>query len=359
MGQAASACLPQSEATNESNQTAGAAKGKMVPEYSQERAAALKAVEKACRLCMKVQAELVNEETINKKDKSPVTVADFAAQALIIHELTRQFPEYPFIAEEDSATLKSQPGTKDKVVESVKQFLPEITEDQIMTAIDKGNNESVTAKRWWTLDPIDGTIGFLRRGQYAVALALMEDNEPILGILGCPSLQVDMKDPESATGCILVGLKGQGAFQRTLDDTAESPISVSQERDPAQAVFTESITHQSKLNQDICNLLGVKTEPCRIDSQCKYATIARGDSAIYLRLSLRDPNYREKIWDHAAGVAIVREAGGDVCDFSGKKLDFSKGRALVDNVGICCTNNALHFAVLGAIQRVDPLGRNK
>jgi len=77
----------------------------------------------------------------------------------------------------------------------------------------------------------------------------------------------------------------------------------------------------------------------RIDSQCKYAMVARGDSDVYLRLSSLDYRwvqfglalvfvymiYREMIWDHAAGVLIVEEAGGKVVDFRGNSLDFSVG----------------------------------
>ena len=64
--------------------------------YENELKAAIEAVIKACRLCMKVQSSLVSEETIMKKDKSPVTVADFGAQAVICHELKKAFPTFKF-----------------------------------------------------------------------------------------------------------------------------------------------------------------------------------------------------------------------------------------------------------------------
>ena len=78
--------------------------------YSQELKTAIEAVKKACSLCTTVQTSLVSEETMTKKDKSPVTVADFGVQAVICHELKKAFPNDPIVAEEDSADLKSEEG---------------------------------------------------------------------------------------------------------------------------------------------------------------------------------------------------------------------------------------------------------
>lgn len=82
--------------------------------------------------------------------------------------------------------------------------------------------------------------------------------------------------------------------------------------------------------------------------------VARGDASAYLRLS--DLTYREHIWDHAAGVIIVEEAGGRVSDFNGNPLDFSKGRQLVDNLGIVCASNAIFKDVHNAVKQANPVG---
>jgi 3'(2'), 5'-bisphosphate nucleotidase len=88
----------------------------------------------------------------------------------------------------------------------------------------------------------------------------------------------------------------------------------------------------------------------RLDSQAKYGVVARGDAAIYLRIpSPKQPDYREKIWDHAAGALIVEEAGGRVTDALGADLDFSRGRRLENNRGIVASNGYLHAAVLDAV----------
>jgi 3'(2'), 5'-bisphosphate nucleotidase len=88
-----------------------------------------------------------------------------------------------------------------------------------------------------------------------------------------------------------------------------------------------------------------------MDSQCKYAVLARGDASIYLRLPTQK-DYQEKIWDHAGGSLLIEEAGGMICDINGKKLDFSVGRTLRDNKGIVATNGKIHSKVMEAVKSV-------
>jgi 3'(2'), 5'-bisphosphate nucleotidase len=97
----------------------------------------------------------------------------------------------------------------------------------------------------------------------------------------------------------------------------------------------------------IASRLGITAPSYRIDSQCKYAVVARGEASIYLRLP-RDTSYREKVWDHAAGSLVLEEAGGRVSDLDGRPLDFSQGRLLGNHRGIVCTNGAIHDQVLEA-----------
>jgi 3'(2'), 5'-bisphosphate nucleotidase len=94
--------------------------------------------------------------------------------------------------------------------------------------------------------------------------------------------------------------------------------------------------------------VGIVNEPHRIDSQAKYAAVARGDAALYLRHSL-SKTYIEKVWDHAAGVIVTEEAGGRVTDVHGQPLDFTAGRQLERNTGIVASNRLIHDRVLAAI----------
>src|SRR5690606_16657165 len=97
----------------------------------------------------------------------------------------------------------------------------------------------------------------------------------------------------------------------------------------------------------IVDRLGIAAEPYRIDSQCKYAAVARGDASIYLRLPTR-ADYREKIWDHAAGMFVVQQAGGRVTDVTGAPLDFAHGRRLEQNRGVVATDGAFHDEIVDA-----------
>ena len=325
-------------------------------DLSAERRVAIDAVLHAARVCRAVQARLVEGATLAKGDQSPVTVADFGAQAVVSHLLHQHFPVIPLVGEEDADSLRQDAHAplRAQVMIAVNEVLPGIDQDQVMDAIDRGSYAGGPTGRHWTLDPIDGTKGFLRLEQYAIALALIEDGQVVLGVLGCPSLPHDAADPEGPLGCLFVAVRGQGAFMRTLDDPTERPVRVSAATDPAEVRFCESVekahTNQSD-SARVAELLGITAPPFRIDSQCKYAAVARGDASIYLRLPTK-PGYVERIWDHAAGVAVVTEAGGTVTDVLGQPLDFSLGRGLERNKGVVVTNGPLHDQVVAAVRQV-------
>jgi 3'(2'), 5'-bisphosphate nucleotidase len=99
--------------------------------------------------------------------------------------------------------------------------------------------------------------------------------------------------------------------------------------------------------------LGVQADPVPMDSQAKYAVLAAGGGDVILRLlSPSRPDYREKVWDQAAGSIVVEEAGGRVSDLDGKPLDFSHGRTLATNRGVLVTNGPLHDAFLAGLKEI-------
>jgi 3'(2'), 5'-bisphosphate nucleotidase len=329
--------------------------------YEQERAAAVDAVVKASAVCQAVQARLVAGTTLTKGDRSPVTVADFSAQAIVSHLLAGAFPDIPLVGEEDADALRQddQAAIRENVLGAVRSQLSGLSEEAILAAIDRGTFEGGPSGRHWALDPIDGTKGFLRMQQYAVALALIEDGEVVLGVLGCPNLPHDAASPDGPKGCIFVAVKGEGATWRPLDRDDEQPISATTIADPAQARFCESVESAHSSHSDsarIAELLKITQPPFRIDSQCKYAAVARGDASVYLRLPTRK-GYVEKVWDHAAGWIVIVEAGGQVTDINGAPLDFSLGRTLAKNKGVIVTNGPLQKPVLDAVAEV--LGLNQ
>lgn len=319
--------------------------------YSKELETALDAVRQASLLCRSVQSQL-DPKTLRKDDRSPVTVADFGSQAIICRAIAAVFPDDPVIAEEDSEALREPDNVSalERVVAEVRKVLPESAGCDVTEWIDRGNAADYS-DRFWTLDPIDGTKGFLRGEQYAVALALIVEGELEVAALACPMLETT-----DGRGSIFAAVRGEGAFRTTIEETAHRrPIHVSTISDPAEARFCESVESAHSSHDQaaaLAEVLGIRRAPYRIDSQAKYAVVAAGEAEIYLRLT-RHTGYVENIWDHAAGALVIEEAGGRVTDLNGRRLDFSRGARLENNIGIVATNGRFHERVLDALEKVQ------
>lgn len=312
----------------------------------------LHAVRRAANLMRQIQRETV-VSSLTKGDKSPVTVADFTTQAIIGRILSQAFPNIPLVAEETSTALRDTDGENilAQVTYYVGKVIPDATPESVCEWIDFGGAEP--GKQFWVLDPIDGTKGFLRGDQYAVALALVEDGVVQLGMLGCPLLRDACVPDMEGPGSVVLAVRGQGAWSASMadDDDQWQQIKVSTRNDPAQARMLRSFeAGHTNVNQidELADWLGVRVEPVRMDSQAKYGLLAAGGGEVIIRLLSPDrPDYREKIWDQAAGSIILEEAGGRLTDLSGRPLDFTQGRTLKNNRGILATNGLLHEKEIG------------
>ena len=317
-------------------------------------AAALAAVRAATRLTTAAQGFLAAGDTLTKGDDSPVTIADFGAQAVVCSTLRRHLGDIVVVGEEDATDLAPGSDLLAGVVELVSAAVErtdddqEVTEQHVIDWIAIGSADAST-DTYWTLDPIDGTKGFLRGDQYAIALALIEHGQVTVGVLGCPNLP----NPDGTRGAIFVADE-TGVEMYVGNDQTPLAVSVDDPATLADARFCESVESghsDHDHSAQIAERLGITTEPYRIDSQCKYAAVARGDASIYLRLPTR-PGYREKIWDHAAGLLVVERAGGTVTDVDGRPLDFTHGTRLDANQGIIATSGRFHDEVVAAVRAV-------
>ena len=163
-----------------------------------------------------------------------------------------------------------------------------IPADDVLRWIDRGGTQDFT-KRFWTVDPIDGTKGFLRGEQYAVALVLIENGEVVVAALACPNLPATNghatggNPGASASGSIFWAVRGRGAYQAADVGDLEStppgaPIVVSACDTPATARFCESVESGHSAHNDaaaVAGRLGIGASPLRMDSQAKYAVVAR------------------------------------------------------------------------------------
>lgn len=321
--------------------------------YEHEKNVAIAALKAAARLCEQVRHDR-GPDAMTKADHSPVTVADFGAQAVICRAIAAIFPNDPVVGEED-ATLLQKPAMAERlaqVTRYVHMVDPTATPEQVAAWINRGNGQP--SDRFWTLDPIDGTKGYVRGDQYAIALALIEGGQVVLGLMACPALPVDPQQPEGDRGVLFLAARGEGAHALALANEHPHPIRVNapDSGQPLRLIESVEVDHGDHGRQAaIAQSLGMAEEPIRMDSQAKYGAVARGDADLYLRLPQpASGDRRENIWDHAAGAIVIEEAGGRVTDLFGQPLDFSHGSKLSQNQGIVASNGHIHDRVLAAIR---------
>ncbi|KAM7254743.1 hypothetical protein ACFE04_019984 [Oxalis oulophora] len=362
--------------------------------YLREMDVGVRAVQMACSLCQKLQSSSTLFSS-SKDDNSPVTVADWSVQATVSWILSESFgiQNVAIVAEEDIDAL-SKPnasGLLEAVVKTVNECLSEaprfgltapnkiLLASDVLEAISRCNSTGGPTGRFWTLDPVDGTLGFVRGDQYAVALALIEDGEVVVGVLGCPNYpmrkewlnyhhryhriisKLTSQSSESWNkGCVIYARKGGQAWMQPLITenkklewpNSARPVRVSTIDDPALATFCEPVEKSNSSHSFSAGLaysVGVRNQPLRVYSMAKYAAIARGDAEIFMKFARA--GYKEKIWDHAAGVIIIQEAGGVVTDARGNPLDFSNGIYIegLDRGIIACAGSNLHSKIIQAV----------
>lgn len=212
-----------------------------------------------------------------KDDKSPLTAADKASHAVIVTGLTKHYPEIPILSEEG----------KDIPYEQRKNW-----------------------SRFWLVDPLDGTKEFIKRnGEFTVNIALIEKNEPTLGVVYVP-----------AQGKVYHGIKFQGAF---LQQGSENPYPIQVRMTPPVEGLTVvmSRSHPSPELEEYLKDIKV-AEALPVGSSLKLCVVAEGKADLYPRLG---PTME---WDTAAGHAVVTAAGGTVETPDGKLLKYNKENLL-------------------------------
>lgn len=298
---------------------------------------AIDAVHIGMQLAHSFQGDLEKSDLQNKSDTTPVTIVDYAVQALINFQLMQTFPNDRVISEETSSAMPS--AMLQKIGSLVRSISPNHTDKEIQTAIDFSGDHPT---RSWILDPIDGTRGFIHNGQYAVTLALLENNEVTIAALGCPKLDQTL----------YYASKGKGAFERKNGKTRSIHV---QKGSTNEFIYCEPHpnlhVHEPSSARKIAEALGAVPKPFPLDSQVKYVLVAKGEASLYLRFPTSKEK-KEKIWDHAPGMLLVCEAGGKVSDLFGKPLDFSCGETLKKNEGLVASNGTIHESALDAISGI-------
>ncbi|HEU4990980.1 MAG TPA: 3'(2'),5'-bisphosphate nucleotidase CysQ [Luteimonas sp.] len=207
-----------------------------------------------------------------KGDDSPLTAADLASHRCIVDGLARLAPGIPVLSEESA------------------QEVP-----------------AATRRRWprmWLVDPLDGTREFVKRnGEFTVNIALIDDGEPVLGVVQAP-----------VTGALWHGERGRGAFRR--EDGRDVPIHA---RAPATAPLrvAASRSHRDARTEAVLARMG-EIEAIGVGSSLKFCRLAEGTMDVYPRFGPTSE------WDTAAGQCVLEAAGGAVLDPKGRPLRYNQ-----------------------------------
>lgn len=210
-------------------------------------------------------------ETSFKEDNSPLTLADQKSHELIERELKALYPEIPILSEEG----------KDIPYEERKKW-----------------------KMFWLIDPLDGTKEFVKRnGEFTVNIALIEGQQPVCGVVHAPAKNVTY-----------YAQQGLGAWK--LNGQSE-PVQIHcQKPDDDGIIVVQSRSHPSPDMEKFLTQFKVK-ESVSIGSSLKFCLVAEGKAHLYPRLG---PMME---WDSAAGVSVVREAGGKAVMKEGESLIYN------------------------------------
>jgi 3'(2'), 5'-bisphosphate nucleotidase len=235
--------------------------------YNQYLVSACEISREAGKLIMKYFS---NGYTSSKKsDNSPVTQADIAANKYITAALAKLAPDIPVIAEEDEVL---------------------------------GSNSH---KRFFLVDPLDGTRSFVRgEPEFTVNIGLIENGKPVLGVIYCPPQDI-----------LYFGQVGGNAYKQVGNN---KPEIIKTRKAPEDGVtVVRSRSHPSQKTNDYLQTLQIK-EIISGSSSVKFCMVAEGSADIYPRFG------RTMEWDTAAGHAILNAAGGRVETADGKEFLYGK-----------------------------------
>jgi 3'(2'), 5'-bisphosphate nucleotidase len=345
--------------------------------YEKELEVARLAVQRASLVTKRIKPLLQSADEVNKEDDTPVTIADLTAQALVVGAIHHAFPSDTFLAEESAQVLRDDATLAGRVwdfASAPEEYSGEYvnrtlwkpsSKEEMLDVIDLGKGEGGLKGRFWILDPIDGTLTYMRNQQYAVCLCLVEDGVKKVAVQGCPNLSLetlpmteDSVDLEKG-GVIVSAVQAGGAFTQALSEgPLEEPKRIPQKKAASklnelrniESMASSSMSH-IKIKH-VCDKLGIAHPGVDIwAQQMKYIAMAIGGHDIMVRIPSYE-SHRTAAWDHASGQLICEEAGIVMTDVHGAKHDFSRGRRLYANWGDVAAPREWHAEILNVVQEV-------
>jgi len=245
----------------------------------------------------------------SKNIDDPVTEADLRVNNLIIQRLLKNYPDiqWGIISEED-------------------------------VKINNGRNEKY--EDWmWFLDPLDGTKDFIQgTGNYAMHLALNYKNRPLLGIVLIPEKDELWISNGSKVWC-------------EKRDRSINKFQLSKKSNAKDMTIVISKNHLNKDLMNLINCLNFKRSINMGSIGCKIASILRGESDIYITMSLPGQS-APKDWDFAAPAAILMQAGGAITNYKNQNLIYNQKGYLQRGIIVASSDINKHGNLCLEIERI-------
>ncbi|MCB2211171.1 hypothetical protein KQI52_03560 [bacterium] len=306
----------------------------------QEQAIITRAMLNAAKATLLVREAGAKDASWSKEDKTPVTIADLASQAILLHEVASIRPKDRVHAEEEAETI-----TDEAKANPVREIIEEVTGASLSLGELRDRisyRGEGTSGADWFIDPIDGTKGYVAGLFYAVACGRAVNGELSEGWMAVPTGDTRMQD---ITGKLFLSRQGKGVKRFNIATGAEETFT---RRDaPKLADGGRLAVIGSRAHDKVAAPEGVDTDKWQVelfpmDSMAKYAALATGAAEVYPRNP--SPKFgAQYYWDHAAGALLVAEAGGKITDLEGKPIDWTQGDRMTANEGIfAASSQELH-----------------
>lgn len=346
--------------------------------YNKELTLAFSAVQAAASISQSM-VQSKDKGDVEKDDLSPVTIADFAVQALLVATFKAAFPRDNFVGEENASLLRSNKSLLQRVwgllkdlkarglptgckIPASKDELCDLV-DQCGTSIPGGEGSG----RTWVFDPIDGTRTYILGQVYAINVAMLVDGKQTVGVVGCPNTSMDAKAPmsnadidPSSGGCILYTARGHGTYVRPLPGSIAEvsvrrlEVSAITSLKDVRFVTANTIIDSGidGIHEIVAQRMGVSFPGCDLlPWVLRWAMLALGlgNTTIWVYKNRRRLG---KVWDHAGAMLLFEEAGGKITDVFGNDMDLTAGRKMKANFSFVAAPAGIHNQVLELVQNV-------
>ena len=259
----------------------------------------------------KIVKDLNNKSNFLKNDNAedPVTIADLKVNEIIIERINEKYKNVDW-----------------KI----------LSEENVKISSESSNNDS----EWmWVLDPLDGTKDFIQgTDNYAMHLALNYNKKPFIGIVLIPAKNE------------LWIANGEQTWCEKKNGSIIKP-NLSEKKSLKDMVLATSKNHRNHILKNLIQKINFNNVKIMGSIGCKIASILRGESDIYICLSLPSKS-SPKDWDFAAPEAILKAAGGAITNLENESLCYNKPNFEQGGIIIASCNHVIHGEVCSQIKEI-------